>query len=195
MKDNTKKYEYVSSRGVRVFFIPMPPYMRELTKKVLEEEGKPEPKKPTYTVDASGDSVVMEHDDSTIATEEEKAEWANYNEKHQAWEIEFHKRLNRDCQIDCLELVDVNWESWEKKMRAKGATVPEDEIERKLMYVRYEFIGSQEDLMSIVAIPSLLSIEGGIVGNAAASLFQRPDKVEKRPAVTGTDNNEKELEL
>lgn len=195
MKNNTKTFEYVSSRGVKAIFTPMPPYMRELTKKVLTDEGQPEPKKPTYTVDASGDEVTFEHDETTVTTEEEKRDWKHYLKIHQEWEIEFHRRLNRDCQIDCMELVDVDWESWGRKMTAKGAVVPEDEIERKLMYIRYEFIGTQEDLMSIVAIPSLLSLEGGIVGNAADSLFQRPYKMEKRLTSPGTDDNEKELDV
>jgi hypothetical protein len=195
VKDRTKIFEYISSRGVKAVFSPMPPYMRELTKNILTEEGRPEPKKPTYIVDASGDEVAFEHDESTVTTEDEKELWADWKVKHQEWELDFHRRLNRDCQIDCMELVDVDWKVWQGKMKAKGATIPEDEIERKLMYIRYEFIGTQEDLMSIVAIPSLLSLEGGIVGNAADAIFQKQYKVEKQPAAPGTDNNEKELDV
>ncbi len=140
----------------------------------------PLPKPPTYEADtAGGGKETIVHNETTLQTEEEKAAWAKYQAALANWKAEQSERFlrvffARGVQID---LDDTALNRWAREVKYLGVSVPEinpddpDDpevlIERRILYVQTEIVGSKEDIFTIMKeVMKLTGIDEGAVAEA-----------------------------
>lgn len=175
------------SSGKDLTVLPLSPLLMQR----INDSLPPRPTPPTYEADTAGGGVeVMTHDETTLQTEEEKTAWAEYQGRLASWSAEQSKRFLRvffargvHLNLDAAAL-----DRWAKEMKYLGVNVPEGNpddpevyIERKVLYVETELIGSGGDMLTIMQeIMKLTGVDEGEVA-AATRLFHS--------AVEGANNN------
>jgi len=171
--DNTRRREYTSARGITVTFLPLPPTIVEQIEVIYAQE-VPRPEPPTYTEFALGGiEVVQAHNETTIKGDPEaEVAFDAYKKALAAWTDEVNTRLARYVQVNCVDFDLPESDDWIKRQEYAGLKVPDDPFDRRLYYLRTEFVGSQDDALNVLAIPMQLAMERS-VDLVAAERFLR----------------------
>ena len=115
----------------------------------------PEPKPPTYTVDAVGGiTETFEHTKETIQDEDTdvKEAYLKWEEDHQVWSTELTSKiitLFMTQGID-LKLTKKQETALESQTKMLGLDVPEDESEREVFYLETFVVGSQKAMETLM---------------------------------------------
>jgi hypothetical protein len=113
----------------------------------------PEPKVPTYTVEAAGGIVeTFEHNETTVDTAEEKAEYKKWKDAHDVWSAGLVQRIVRMFLLRGLnlKLTSEQVEELEIETDLLGFTVPTNERERNLFWLETFIVDSQEKLETVM---------------------------------------------
>ena len=190
--------EYTSSRGITAIFKPLPPLMREMIGDQMEKDGFDRGSPPTYEVETfGGDFETYVHDLESIKGDAlAEAAWLEYQETQKAWEIEYNQRLFKLCIIKCMDVKGVEEPEWIEEQEALGFDIPENRVERKVHYVRTEWIGNNEDYLTIITKPFELSISQSEIQAAAERMFRKLRMAEEDSAEgPGAESGEEELDM
>ena len=143
---DTATGQFTSSTGRTVKLQAVSPFLIDQVKASV---AMPEP--PTYTVTtATGGTETWPHDETTLATDDDKKAWAAYKlavKNAQAIQNDRVARLilSRGVQVDIPN------DGWREFQTELGVKVPESPIDLKVHFITTEVIGTPEDLGEIVA--------------------------------------------
>lgn len=193
MAEQTRKWR--NSRGTEVRLKPIPPMLLDgISSDVANDpEWGARPTPPTYTEEATGE--VFPHNETTLETEEDKAQWTEYELNLARWDGEVTRRTLLLITIDGIE-VDASafgpGSRWEKKMLRLGKRPSEDEFERHIEYVNSEILVTAEDFADIMFIVmEMTGVDRGTLAKANA-MFR--SKLQGRE-VSGQPDTGRELEV
>ena len=139
----------------------------------------PIPERPTYTAETvSGVIEVHPHDDTTLETDEDRAEWQNYLMQRALVDRQINERVTmllfrRGINFDALKLPkDDKWIKEQEEVF--GIEVPDDPIERKIHWVETEALATTDDIkLLIVKLMAMTGAPKEVVAAAERS-FRRP---------------------
>jgi len=189
-----------SSRGITAHFKPLPPFMRELIGQQMEKEGHRRGEIPTYEVEAFGGEFETHiHDEKSIEGDVlAEAEWLEYKSQQKEWEVEYNKRLFDLCMVRCMTISSEDMDNleWVRGQEYLKIEIPEDPIERKIHFIKTEFVGNNEDYLMIITKPFELAVSQSEIAAAAERMF-RALNVEKKDSAdgAGSDTGEEELDM
>lgn len=110
----------------------------------------PKPIKPTYEAKTAGDGTeIIEHDETTLQTDEERNAWAKWKQDDQVWQSGLNLRFLRAFVLKGVHFEQVNFEEWEEEQAFLGLTVPDSAPERKIHYFETEFISHKSDVQAV----------------------------------------------
>ena len=198
---------FVTSRGVTVRFKGITTAAEELRASFMARVPE-EPKPPRYSIfiPATGVTEWHDHNENTLTTDDEKADYAKYLEAHVQYtktreEIEA-KLNNAIINLILLRGVDVEMpdESWIKEHELICYSVPTDPTERRLHWLKTEVVGGLDDIETIsLGVMSagntskeLLDSIGDSFRGRVEQSKRRENKETERP--TDTDNK-RDVEL
>jgi hypothetical protein len=123
----------------------------------------------------SGDRQCFNHDEETIkddgTTDEERAEWKRYQENLSEFNNELGDRVLGAMVMD--QPVDFE-EGWEKRLEWLGVEIPEDELDRKMLYMTTRVLKTPEDIQGYMF--RVMEISAGTAGEdaveAARAMFR-----------------------
>src|SRR5690606_31526822 len=119
--------------------------------------GREKPAPPTYTVEtAGGEPEVHEHDETTLATDEDRAAWASYLVAKAEWEAALKDRLIRVVFLEGVRTRPAS-DDWVKRQQFLGLAVPDDPLEREVHYVKTVLVRTPEDAEGILTAVMALS--------------------------------------
>lgn len=113
----------------------------------------PEPVRPTYTVEAFGGVVeTFPHDETTVETPEEKAEFLKWKEAHGAWQSGLMHKIIRMFLLKgvTLHLTDEQEQELALETDLLGIDLPENKKERELFYLETFVVNTQEKLEAVM---------------------------------------------
>lgn len=182
---------YISDRGQRVRINGVSPWLIEKQGEALRaewaEKERPAPDPPTYTMEiAGGGTETRPHDATTLRTDEDRAAWAAYLDRHQKFEAELYERTMRLLFVRGVKIpVELaNDGDWIEEQLFLGIRVPENRLERRLWYVKTEIISSPQEAVRLMSEIGALSGISREALRAAEDTFQR--------AMEDTQRNEAE---
>lgn len=181
VQDEQEKKSYTTKSGYTIRFRTIAPSLIAKVQQSIDEA-----KKPTYVEERVGGknedgtplmiAVNVEHDESTLETEEEKQAWADYLRKRD--EVD-KLRKERIMQLFYLRGIDVdlpNNDEWLEDQRYLGVKdLPDGSDTRgtKLHFLDTEVLASPEDIMEVItAIITLSGVEQEAIEEARA-MFRR----------------------
>jgi len=126
-------------------------------------------KKPTYT---TAMDEVLEHDETSLETDDDKAAWAKYLEVQEKHTAHIGTKMMRFFLYHGVK-VDPNVDDkWEAEQKFFGIEIPTDPIERRLHYVQTQLIFSQDDIQQItMRLMTLAGVRPEVV-DAAVNSFR-----------------------
>lgn len=131
---------------------------------------------PTYCTELpSGDRQCFNHDEETIqddsTSDEERAEWGEYQENLSEFNSELGDRVLGAIVMD--QPVDFE-DGWESKLEWLGVDIPEDELDRKLLYMTTRVLKTPTDIQGYMF--RVMEISAGTAGEdaveAARAMFR-----------------------
>ena len=130
MSEKLERNTFTTSAGVVVYYIPPSATIIEMSDtaimKQYKDAGRPV-EIPTYTVElAGGGSQTFEHNETTLVTDEHKAEWAAHKEAITDLNAELGKR-RLEIVLDAIQVELPKDESWKRKQKKWGLEIPEPE--------------------------------------------------------------------
>lgn len=131
---------------------PISPLLQQSIETKYRKEN-PEPKVPTYVVEAAGGIVeTFEHNETTIDTPEEKLAYKTWKEAHDNWSAGLVQRIVRMFLLRGinLKLTKEQVEELEIETDLLGFTVPNNERERNLFWLETFIVDSQEKLETVM---------------------------------------------
>lgn len=163
---------YVTDKGIHVTLSGLPPLLIPMIANSVVF-----PKKPTYTFqDVSGEDVVVEHDEKTLKTDEDKKAWADYEEAKAAADNQVVEKLLNLCLLEGVQVDLSPIDKWKKRQALIGIPIPEDPDELEMMYKRSVVISSSKDITHVMKRCMELTGVSPEEVNAIQKSF--PDKVE-----------------
>ncbi len=155
-KGGKRTQMYTSTRGKVVEFTPMPPMLlARIEEQVDAEYGEILP--PTYEVKSIGGAETIPHTESTLETDEDKAAWAEYENRLSEKSAELSSLVLRALQIECLRPIIDDDDDWLERMEFMGMNVPEGKYDIQLFWVESQFIGNSDDINACLNIPMQLA--------------------------------------
>lgn len=121
-----------------------PLLMQEINRKMEASE----PPKPTYEVKtAAGDVEIHDHNEKSLATDEEKAAWVAYQAAHQEWLSE-RGMLGLHAMILEGYVPDEGYkkDDWVKRRQYLGLPVPDEGPERIIIYFERVVVKATDDI-------------------------------------------------
>lgn len=137
----TSSGKMVTSRGVEIEFMPIPPRMLQKF-----DELNPEPEPPFYEVTtATGAKERHEHTDTTVKTDAEKAALAEYNRKRS-------EHIDRFIKFFCLRGIKVSasYDDWVDEQTFLELPVPESKAAAKYEWLIGAVLSSVDDYKAVV---------------------------------------------
>lgn len=139
---------FVTSRGVEIEFIGVPPRLLE---KLQAQHPMPEP--PFYEVKAATGTIEKHpHDETTLdvpndpeATATNHAAWAAYRQELEKAEADFNVASMRLVMLRGISFHYPEDESWVKDQEYIGVKVPSDPTERRMHWLETEALGTKAD--------------------------------------------------
>lgn len=156
--------------GLEIPFEPASAVEIEMSESSLREEYKARNEPidiPTYTVEIAGSTPekpltqLFQHDETTLTTDEYKAQWAAHKIAIQRLETELAK-IRTEIVLDCLQIElpeNTNWMSRQKRHKIK---LPEDLYDLRHHYIRTEILKSAEDLYMAMQKIIVASLSGSV---------------------------------
>lgn len=98
----------------------------------------PEPKRPTYTIEGvAGSEEVLEHDSTTVSTEEEKLALLEWEREHSEWMAQISFRLLKLFLSEGVTLKLTKKQNLDliRRSEAIGISVPDDKYQRDLFFL------------------------------------------------------------
>lgn len=117
------------------------------------------PPKPTYTaMTASGVEEVHDHDETTLATEVDKAAWKSWKAAYAKVDSAVYRHildafLLVGCEVDMSGI-----DQWKKLQSFLGIKIPENEFELQRNYIEATYLPTNDDLINLTTI--LMSASG-----------------------------------
>jgi hypothetical protein len=154
--------KYVTTNGIEIEVTAVSPWLMDGVTNTVQI---PEP--PTYEVSVLGEKEQIPHDESTLQTDEDKIAWAKYVK-----DLETARDAVRELRVRAMLLYGVQVDlpkdgKWKRKQTKLNITLPEDEDELYIHYLKTEVITSHSELVSIVnEINRLSSYDEGLVEKA-----------------------------
>lgn len=174
------KQIFTNSRGATVKIQPVNPWlMAELERTNAQAYGKPAPLPPTYEVNLLGGAKETHaHDETTLATDDDRAAWQAYSVVRGAWDGFIGERMARMILSEGI-VIDAIPAAWEKRMKFLGIPVPPDDDEKKLLYAKSEIVPTSGDMVALMsAIMTLSGVSAEALTTAEAtfrSAVETPD--------------------
>lgn len=160
---------FTTSRGVTVEFIGIAPLLDKLEAQRL----KTLPKPPTYTPPTAAGFVPqpiphhhykikvsekneegieqeIEKWDSTLETDEDRANWNAYQDQLKAAQAAYTKTFARTVLLRGVKVDRPASDDWIKEQEFMGYEVPEDPFERHYYWLETEVVTTKEELEQIV---------------------------------------------
>lgn len=167
---------HTTANGSQITLLPVSPFlMKEIEIGLEDEIGRPV--KPTYiTKIGEGETAVVqevEHDETTITTEEELVDWKAYNEHLKKWNELLQARMVEAIVLEGIEFDMPEDNSWIARQKRLGIKVPDDQIDREIHYFRTKVIGDPEDLLEVMMLAMAGSEVDADTKKAANALFRR----------------------
>lgn len=136
---------YTTSRGVTIGLLPIPFLLDQARASVKF----PEP--PIYEiVNVAGDIEKHSHDETTLETEEDKAQWTAYVEAKDKAEVKLRENMLRAMLTKGVVIEMPKDDEWVKDQEWCGVQVPAEPRERRMHYILTEVIGRPDDLSNIM---------------------------------------------
>lgn len=117
------------------------------------------PPKPTYTaITASGVEEVHDHDETTLATEQDKSAWEAWKAAYAKVDSAVYRHildafLLVGCEVDMSGI-----DQWKKLQSFLGIKIPENEFELQRNYIEATYLPTNDDLINLTTI--LMSASG-----------------------------------
>jgi hypothetical protein len=166
-----QKQIFTNSRGATVKIQTVNPWlMAELERTNAQAYGKPAPLPPTYEVTLLGGAKETHaHDETTLATDDDRSSWAVYVAQKAQWDGFIGERMARMILSEGL-VIDAIPSAWEKRMKFLGIPVPADDDEKKLLYAKSEIVPTSGDMVALMsAIMALSGVSAEALTTAEAT--------------------------
>ena len=119
---------------------------------------------PTYTYQtAGGGSIVAEHNETTLETEEDKARWKVYQDNRNnldAEKADLQMRMWLTLGLDIDE--SIKDPAWEQTQAFFGVVIPTNPIEKRLHFVKTEVLKSPYDIGEFIRVETKLAQQGAV---------------------------------
>lgn len=165
------KHIYTTSAGID---IPIKPIQaRTLDDLALQWDEVLQIKPPTYTVPVADgeESEELEHDETTLQTDEEKEAWAAYQERWGAAIQAYNDNTARTLITFGVDL-DPPEDGWEEDFEFCGISIPEGTHERKVFYFQRVLLTDPLDEQLITRRINVISRLSGEALERADALFR-----------------------
>ena len=210
MAKEVKTEKFHASTGHDFTIVSVPSYFFKQISLSLEEEFEREGKSikvPTYEIKTvAGDVEIhdldpesLEHPEDPEETERRKEAWTAYQRNLVEFKSEESDRL-ADASlyygVDLRDDEEYTSGNWVKPLKRFGLEVPEDEVERKLFYLK-NFCFNQADIIMLIARIQFLSLSGVVDQKAieAAEDFFRGQMSEAGESFLAMFKDKKETDL
>jgi len=148
-----KLFEYTTSTGITVGLKPIAPNYIE---RIRQQIDWPEP--PSYEVPVLGGGTErVYYTDKNVETDEEKAAWAEFEQKRDAANILFFQKRSQAIIRRCVVIDLPEDDSWERLQEQDGIEIPQDPELKRIHYIETEVIGSNTDVFAIANIAERLA--------------------------------------
>lgn len=156
---------FTTSRGITIEFLPIP----TLLEKLQAQHKTPEP--PTYEIKAAtGVTERHAHDETTLESDEDKAAWADYQERLKTATNQFNLALMRLVMLRGIKVELPEGNAWVEEQEFIGLTVPTEPTERKLHWLETEVLADRNDYMQvIVGVMEASGVPEEVVSQAEAT--------------------------
>ena len=161
--DNT----LTTSSGKKWKVLPVSQETVVMAQKAIEERYKSQGltiDPPTYTYQtAGGGSIVAEHNETTLETEEDKARWKVYQDninKLTAEKADLQMRMWLTLGLDIDE--SIKDPAWEQTQAFFGVVIPTNPIEKRLHFVKTEVLKSPYDIGEFIRVETKLAQQGAV---------------------------------
>lgn len=154
-KTKPQKYVFTNSVGDQFTMLPLNPLEQEVIREQIESEwkdaGRSLPEAPVYeATNAAGETVKIKLSGEKDAdTPELKAAWQEYVQASK----EFNNQFSESFLISCFLNIDANpddYSAWSKRMKFKKISIPEDEIEKLILFCKTWVIRTTEDIAGLI---------------------------------------------
>lgn len=142
-----EKKTFVSSRGFTLNLKPVSPHKLDAVRTSMDAIDVP-----TYEINSVG-GIENHPLTAEIAKEKDRLlDWNTYLLKKQEYDKEMNKRMSELMVWDGvdIEVPDEN-SDWHKQCTRLHIKVPTDPIDRKMLYVYGEFVGTPEDMFNLIS--------------------------------------------
>lgn len=130
------------------------------------------PKPPTYTAaTATGEIETYPHDETTLATDEDKKAWAAYQADLAQAQAKSNDTMARLILTRGVVLT-IPDDGWREEQESFGIQIPDKPVDLKLHFIMTEVIGNADDLGEIIAQVLGLSTMDERAVEAARSSFR-----------------------
>jgi len=128
---------------------------------------------PTYTVKILGgdDTEEIEHDLTTLETDEDRAAWAEYISRVEEGAELCNEQVTRTYIVFGIDMEPPE-DGWHKTFEFCGIPVPEESMERKVFYFERVMLADPEDQADFVRRVYLISQLSGEALDRADALFR-----------------------
>lgn len=180
-----RQSQFTTAAGATIELRGLSPWMLDAIAPSLEQDwqdlGREKPSPPTYVVTTVGGSEqVHPHDETTLESDEDRAEWAAYQRARAEWEKELRERMTRVVLAEGV-LAGPADDDWIANQKFLGLRVPDDPRARRLHWIRTQLIQGPEDAQGIVAAVLALSGLSEEKLRAAERSFRDPVAEPGRP--------------
>ena len=167
---SSNKLIFTTMAGLEIPFEPASAVEIEMSESSLREEYKARGETldvPTYEVEIAGSTPenpltqTFEHDETTLATDEQKAKWAAYLDANRRLSIELAK-IRTEIVLDCLKVELPKDTAWMDRQRRHRIKLPEDLYDLRHHYIRTEILKSAEDLYMAMQKIIVASLSGSV---------------------------------
>lgn len=136
---------YKTTRGITIQLLPIP-FLLDQARASIEF---PEP--PVYeVVNVAGDVERHLHDETTLETDEDKAQWEVYTQAKAEAEAKLRENMLRAMLTKGVVVEMPQDDEWIKDQEWCGVNVPTESRERRMHYILTEVIGRPDDLSNIM---------------------------------------------
>lgn len=157
---------HTTRKGVTIQLVGVSPSLLQTIRSAYEIN-HPEPIKPQYEIEAAGGELIYEdHDETTLSTDKEKAEWEAYITSHKEWEQGQNRQIMEAFVLEGTEF-EIDMEgAWVRRRKRQNIEIPKDPDDLKIHYFETQIVGPPEDTLDVVSeIMQLTGIDEKAVDN------------------------------
>jgi hypothetical protein len=173
-----KVIEFTNSRGITMDLMGLPPYLIQMATESIKR-----PIPPTYTVKrADGGEDEFPHSQETIddpkTSKKEKEKWSSYLAEMKMADAQASEVLLNVILVEGIKLHTEPDEmvNWEKRMKMMKISIPEDDMEKELVYKKEYAFSTQDDVE--ILMTKVLELTGVSRSEVDLAKSSFPNKVE-----------------